>query len=74
MQGATDHYQVLLDQGAAVPGSPAEARLTRLIHDSGEVLAKSYAVMRTMTRHTPSAHSSKIRILLHSWCTGRRLH
>ena len=36
-QGATDHYQVLLDQGAAVPGSPAEARLARLIHDSGEV-------------------------------------
>jgi len=37
-QGVTDHYQVLLDQGAAVPGSPAEARLARLIHDSGEVL------------------------------------
>ena len=36
-QAATDHYQVLLDEGAEVPGSPAEARLVQLIRDSGQV-------------------------------------
>ena len=36
-QAATDHYQVLLDEGAAVPGSLADARLTQLIRESGQV-------------------------------------
>jgi hypothetical protein len=38
-QAATDHYQVLLDEGAKSPGSPAEARLTQLIRESGQVFA-----------------------------------
>ena len=49
LQAVTDHYQVLLNQGAGVPGSLAEARLARLIRDSGEVLASQCHLAPTTT-------------------------
>ena len=49
-QAVTDHYQVLLNQGAGEPASPAGATLARLVHDSGQVLTSSCRMTSLHTR------------------------